>query len=114
MENHHGGETGSGRVVKRMSLQNPIDRAAADALQGLWKLDSGLWLSKQSLPVVAAVVTATSAAIVTFMGTLTNDVFSSFLTPSPQPMASLKQARVGGFQYPTSYLSFLKILSQGL
>ncbi|KDP24771.1 hypothetical protein JCGZ_25171 [Jatropha curcas] len=60
------------------------------------------WLSKQSLPVEAAVVTATSAiqgaAIGGFMGTLTNDVSSSFPTPpqanlDPQAMASLKQAQ---------------------
>ncbi|KAL8551186.1 hypothetical protein ACS0TY_000317 [Phlomoides rotata] len=60
------------------------------------------WLAKQSLPVEAAVVTATSAvqgaAIGAFMGTLTSDG-SSLLTPppngnfNPEAMASLKQAQ---------------------
>ncbi|KAI3471288.1 hypothetical protein Pfo_027951 [Paulownia fortunei] len=61
------------------------------------------WLAKQSLPVEAAVVTATSAAqgaaIGAFMGTLTGDV-SSMVTPppnaanlNPDAMASLKQAQ---------------------
>ncbi|KAF9619563.1 hypothetical protein IFM89_007390 [Coptis chinensis] len=68
-------------------------------------LESGFraWLAKQSLPVEAAVVTATSAvqgaAIGGFMGTLTSDVTSAFPTPSPeaalnpQAMASLQQAQ---------------------
>ncbi|GMH18444.1 hypothetical protein Nepgr_020285 [Nepenthes gracilis] len=60
------------------------------------------WLSKQSLPVEAAIVTATSAvqgaAIGALMGTLTNDVSSSFTNPpeaglNPQAMASIKQAQ---------------------
>ncbi|GER32222.1 mitochondrial import inner membrane translocase [Striga asiatica] len=62
-----------------------------------------VWLAKQSLPVEAAVVTATSgvqgAAIGALMGTLTADA-SSFLTPppnaanlNPDAMASLKQAQ---------------------
>ncbi|KAL0358815.1 UNVERIFIED_CONTAM: Chloroplastic import inner membrane translocase subunit HP30-2 [Sesamum angustifolium] len=61
------------------------------------------WLAKQSLPVEAAVVTATSgaqgAAIGGFMGTLTGDA-SSLVTPppnavnlNPDAMASLKQAQ---------------------
>ncbi|KAF8413439.1 hypothetical protein HHK36_001422 [Tetracentron sinense] len=81
--------------------QNPIAQ-----LQTRFKdLEIGFraWLSKQSLPVEAAVVTATSAAqgaaIGAFMGTLTNDVSSSFPAPppqaglNPQAMASLKQAQ---------------------
>ena len=63
------------------------------------------WLAKQTLPVEAAVVTATSAlqgaAIGGFMGTLTNDVSSAFTPPtppgatlSPQAKASLQQAQV--------------------
>ncbi|PWA36129.1 hypothetical protein CTI12_AA602950 [Artemisia annua] len=59
------------------------------------------WLSKQSLPVEAAVVTITSAAqgaaMGGFMGTLTNDVSSSFAPPpaagNPQVMASFQQAQ---------------------
>ncbi|XP_031477332.1 chloroplastic import inner membrane translocase subunit HP30-2-like [Nymphaea colorata] len=61
------------------------------------------WLSKQSLPVEAAIVTATSAAqgaaIGAFMGTLTADVSSSLPVPpqgaalNPQAMASLQQAQ---------------------
>ncbi|KAH8492332.1 hypothetical protein H0E87_021771 [Populus deltoides] len=61
------------------------------------------WLSKQSLPVEAAVVTATGgvqgAAIGAIMGTLTPDISSSMPTPppqaslNPQAMASLKQAQ---------------------
>jgi hypothetical protein len=61
------------------------------------------WLSKQSLLVEAAVVTATSgvqgAAIGAIMGTITPDISSSMPTPpqaalNPQAMASLKQAQV--------------------
>ncbi|XP_031394780.1 chloroplastic import inner membrane translocase subunit HP30-2-like [Punica granatum] len=96
-----GGGGGGGAVVvsKLMPPQNPIEQ-----LQSRYKeLEGGFkaWLSKQSLPVEAAVVTATSAAqgaaIGAFMGTLTNDVSS--LTPpppanlNPQAMASLKQAQ---------------------
>ena len=64
----------------------------------------GVMLAKQSLPVEAAVVTATStaqgAAIGAFMGTPTNDATSAFPTPppqanlNPQAMASSKQAQV--------------------
>ncbi|XP_061356659.1 chloroplastic import inner membrane translocase subunit HP30-2 isoform X2 [Gastrolobium bilobum] len=90
-------------VVKGLpqQLQNPIEQ-----LQARFKeLESGfrLWLSKQSLPVEAAVVTTTSAAqgaaIGAFMGTLTTDATSAFSTPppnaslNPQAMASLKQAQ---------------------
>ncbi|XP_050238828.1 chloroplastic import inner membrane translocase subunit HP30-2 [Mercurialis annua] len=62
-----------------------------------------LWLSKQSLPVEAAVVSATAsiqgAAIGGIMGTLTPDIASSIPTPppdaalNPQAMASFKQAQ---------------------
>lgn len=82
--------------------QNPIEQ-----LQARFKeLESGFraWLAKQSLPVEAAIVTATSAAqgaaIGAFMGTLTNDVSSSLPNPppqaplNPQAMASFKQAQV--------------------
>lgn len=87
-------------VSKLMPPQNPIEQ-----LQSRFKeLESGFkaWLSKQCLPVEAAIVTATSAtqgaAIGAIMGTLTNDMSS--LTPppqanlNPQAMASLKQAQV--------------------
>ncbi|OAY51228.1 chloroplastic import inner membrane translocase subunit HP30-2 [Manihot esculenta] len=87
-------------VAKLMPNQNPIEQ-----LQLRFKeLENGFksWLSKQSLPVEAAVVTVTSAAqgaaIGGFMGTLTNDVSSSLPTPpqgslNPQAMASLQQAQ---------------------
>lgn len=61
------------------------------------------WLAKQSLPVEAAVVTATSAiqgaAIGAFMGTLTGDGNGLLMPPptaslNPDAMASLKQAQV--------------------
>lgn len=82
--------------------QNPIEQIQARFKE----LENGfkLWLSKQSLPVEAAVVTTTSAAqgaaIGAFMGTLTADAPSAFPTPppnaslNPQAMASLKQAQV--------------------
>lgn len=97
---HRGGGEGAAVVSEVMPPQNPIEQ-----LQSRFKeLESGFkaWLSKQSLPVEAAVVTTTSAAqgaaIGALMGTLTNDVSS--LTPppqanvNPQAMASLKQAQV--------------------
>ncbi|CAK9158276.1 unnamed protein product [Ilex paraguariensis] len=82
--------------------QNPIGQ-----LQVKFKeLENGFraWLAKQSMPVEAAIVTATSAAqgaaIGAFMGTITNDVSSSIPTPppgaanfNPQAMASLQQAQ---------------------
>lgn len=63
------------------------------------------WLTKQSLPVEAAVVTATSGiqggAIGALMGTLTQDLSSSLPNApppqanlNPQAMASFKQAQV--------------------
>ncbi|KAI4319930.1 hypothetical protein MLD38_033467 [Melastoma candidum] len=90
-----------GAVLTRLlPPNNPIEQ-----LQSKFKeVEVGFkdWLSKQSLPVEAAVVTATSAfqgaAIGGIMGTLTNDM-SSTLTPppqatlNPQAMASLKQAQ---------------------
>ncbi|KAI4306595.1 hypothetical protein L6164_029856 [Bauhinia variegata] len=82
-------------------LQNPIEQ-----LQARFKeLETGLraWLAKQSLPVEAAIVTATSAAqgaaIGGLMGSLTGDISSSFPNPppqaslDPQAMASFKQAQ---------------------
>ncbi|CAL5408058.1 unnamed protein product [Camellia sinensis] len=94
------GEMSKGLVATQ--TQNPVAQ-----LQAKFKeLEAGFkaWLAKQSLPVEAAVVTATSAAqgaaIGAFMGTLTNDVSSSFPTPppnaasmNPQAMASLQQAQ---------------------
>ncbi|KAJ7959487.1 mitochondrial import inner membrane translocase subunit TIM22 [Quillaja saponaria] len=81
-------------------IQNPIEELQVRFKQ----LENGfrLWLAKQSLPVEAAVVTATGAvqgaAIGTFMGTLTGDVSSSLPIPpqsslNPQAMASIKQAQ---------------------
>lgn len=89
-----------GVLVKLNPPQNPLEQIQARFKE----LESGFksWLAKQSLPVEAAVVTATSAAqgaaIGGFMGTLTNDVSSSLPTPqaglNPQAMASFKQAQV--------------------
>lgn len=99
------GEGKQGAMVVEMpnsSNQNPIVQ-----LQNKFKeLEIGFkgWLSKQSIPVEAAVVTATSglqgAAIGGFMGTLTQDVSSSMPIPpaganlNPQAMASFQQAQV--------------------
>ncbi|GAB4858647.1 hypothetical protein Ancab_010120 [Ancistrocladus abbreviatus] len=83
------------------STQNPITLVQAKFKD----LENGFrtWLSRQSLPIEAAVVTATGAvqgaAIGAFMGTLTNDMSNSFPTPppeaglNPQAMATLKQAQ---------------------
>ncbi|KAK9151850.1 hypothetical protein Syun_010159 [Stephania yunnanensis] len=76
------------------------------------------WLSKQSMPVEAAVVTATSAiqggAIGALMGTLTSDLSSPFPTPppeaaglNPQAMASFKQAQV--FLFPSLFVPQLSV-----
>ncbi|KAG7035778.1 hypothetical protein SDJN02_02576 [Cucurbita argyrosperma subsp. argyrosperma] len=88
-----------GVVVKLSPPQNPLEQVQARFKE----LENGFrtWLAKQSLPVEAAVVTATSAAqgaaIGGFMGVLTNDVSSSLPTPqaglNPQAMASFKQAQ---------------------
>ncbi|KAF8042991.1 hypothetical protein BT93_A1353 [Corymbia citriodora subsp. variegata] len=87
-------------VSKLAPQQNPVEQ-----LQARFKeLEAGFrtWLSKQPLPVEAAIVAATSglqgAAIGAFMGTLTGDVSSSLAPPSqanlnPEAMASLKQAQ---------------------
>ncbi|OVA03071.1 Mitochondrial inner membrane translocase subunit Tim17/Tim22/Tim23/peroxisomal protein PMP24 [Macleaya cordata] len=97
------GRRQEGVVMEMSKNSNPITQ-----LQTKFKdLENGFraWLSNQSLPVEAAVVTATSAvqgaAIGGFMGTLTNDSSSVFPTPpptaaaglNPQAMASLKQAQ---------------------
>lgn len=99
-------EQGKGGVlvakVLPQQLQNPIEH-----LQTRFKeLENGfrLWLAKQSLPVEAAVVTATGAAqgsaIGLLMGTLAPDASSTFATAppqaalNPQAMASMKQAQV--------------------
>lgn len=89
-------------ISKTMPPPNPLTQ-----LQTRFKeLEIGFkaWLAKQSLPVEATVVTATSAvqgaAIGAFMGTLTSDISSPFPAPppqaglNPQAMASLKQAQV--------------------
>lgn len=93
-------EMDEGKQGVMVAAQNPIAQ-----LQARFKdLENGFraWLAKQSLPVEAAVVTATSAAqgaaIGAFMGTLTNDATSAIPTPpqanlSPQAMASFKQAQ---------------------
>lgn len=94
-------EQGKQGVVTKLipQQQNPIEHIQARFKE----LEVGFrgWLAKQSLPVEAAVVTATGAAqgaaIGGFMGTLTNDLSSSLPTPppqtNPQAMASFKQAQ---------------------
>lgn len=90
-----------GMMMSQLQNPNPIAHFQVKYKQ----LEDGFraWLAKQSLPVEAAVVTATSAvqgaAIGAFMGTLTNDVSSPFAPPpnaalNPEAMASLKQAQV--------------------
>ncbi|XVF41552.1 hypothetical protein PTKIN_Ptkin01aG0288400 [Pterospermum kingtungense] len=87
-----------GMVVSRlMPQQNPLE-----LLQVKFKeVEDGFraWLAKQSMPLEAEVVTATSAAqgaaIGAFMGTLTNDVSSSLPTP---PQASLNPQAIASFQ----------------
>lgn len=83
--------------------QNPIEH-----LQARFKeLENGFkaWVSRQPIPIEAAVVGGTAAiqgaAIGGLMGTLTSDISSTFPSPSldapglnPQAMASLKQAQV--------------------
>ncbi|KAG1331653.1 chloroplastic import inner membrane translocase subunit HP30-2 [Cocos nucifera] len=84
------------------SPPNPIAQVQARFRE----LEGGFraWLARQSMPVEAAVVTATSAAqgaaIGGLMGTLTSDLTSAFPAPppqaaglSPQAMSSLKQAQ---------------------
>lgn len=95
-------EQGKQGIMVASQSQNPLEQIQARFKE----LENGfkLWLSKQSLPVEAAVVTTTSAAqgaaIGAFMGTLTADAPSAFPTPppnaalNPQAMASLKQAQV--------------------
>ncbi|KAG5036017.1 hypothetical protein AAZX31_04G206500 [Glycine max] len=94
-------QAGKQGIMVTSQSQNPIEQIQARFKE----LETGfrLWLSKQSLPVEAAVVTTTSAAqgaaIGAFMGTLTADASSTFPTPppnaslNPQAMASLKQAQ---------------------
>ncbi|KAL4191848.1 hypothetical protein AMTRI_Chr06g191100 [Amborella trichopoda] len=87
-------------ITKAIPPPGPI----AQVQTKLKELELGFktWLSKQSLPVEAAIVTVTSAAqgaaIGAFMGTLTADATSSLPTApqaglNPQAMASLKQAQ---------------------
>ena len=105
-----------GVVVKLSPPQNPLEQVQARFKE----LENGFrtWLAKQSLPVEAAVVTATSAAqgaaIGGFMGVLTNDVSSSLPTPqaglNPQAMASFKQAQVL-FWFPLFVVWFYNFFS---
>ncbi|CAH1439093.1 unnamed protein product [Lactuca virosa] len=89
-------------VLVVVGHQNPVTQ-----LQAKYKeLETGFkdWLAKQSLPVEAVVVTATSslqgAAIGGLMATFTNDLSSSLAAPpppgasfNPRAMASLQQAQ---------------------
>lgn len=91
--------------------------AIASQVQGSWERVQA-WLDKQSMPVEAAVVTATGAvqgaAIGALMGNLTKDVSSSFPTPpqaslNHQAMASLKQAQVVFlFYFGSTFISYLQ------
>ena len=111
-------ELEEGKQGVMVVAQNPIAQ-----LQARFKnLENGFraWLAKQTLPVEATVVTATSAAqgaaIGAFMGTLMNDATSAFPTPppqanlNPQAMTSFKQAQVFFFfsflliEFPLIYL----------
>lgn len=101
-----GGKQEQDMVLSSSSL-NPIEQAKAKFKD----LETGFrsWLAKQSMPVEAAVVTATGAvqgaAIGGLMGTLTSDISSSFPTPPPNAavppdaMASLKQVQVRWISY---------------
>lgn len=104
-------------VAKLIPQKNPIEQLQARFKQS----EEGFrtWLSKQSLLVEAAVVMATSslqgAAIGGIMGTITNDVSSTF-TPPPQAnlnsqaMASLQQAQVRMLAlYFAQYISWMII-----
>lgn len=84
-----------------MASQNPVAQ-----LQGRFKdLENrfGAWLSKQSMPIETAVVTATSAAqgaaVGGFMGTITKELSSAFPAPAsqaslgPQAISPLNQAQ---------------------
>ncbi|KAI4306997.1 hypothetical protein L6164_030231 [Bauhinia variegata] len=79
-------------------LQNPIEQLQAHYKELETRFKA--WLAKQSLPVEAAVVTATSAAqgaaIGGFMGTLTSDISSSL--PNPPPQASLDPQATAAFK----------------
>lgn len=107
------------RVSKDLAGGNPIAQ-----LQAKYKeLETGFkaWLEKQSLPVEAAVITATSglqgAAIGGLMGTLTNDVSSSLTTlppgsgTNPDAMAALKQANVSSVLYVSCCLFCMFLVS---
>ncbi|XP_051143728.1 chloroplastic import inner membrane translocase subunit HP30-2 [Andrographis paniculata] len=96
-----GNKAGGGGGLVGLPNQNPIVLIQAKLKEVEVKFKE--WLAKQSLPVEAAVVTATSAgqgaAIGAFMGTLTGDA-SSLISPppnapglNPEAMASLKQAQ---------------------
>ncbi|KAG1331654.1 putative Chloroplastic import inner membrane translocase subunit HP30-2 [Cocos nucifera] len=73
------------------SPPNPIAQVQARFRE----LEGGFraWLARQSMPVEAAVVTATSAAqgaaIGGLMGTLTSDLTSAFPAPPPQAAAEI-------------------------
>jgi hypothetical protein len=85
-------------MQKGLINQNPITQIQVKYKQ----FEDGfkVWLSKQSLPVEAAVVTLTSAAqggaIGAFMGTLTNDSSTAF--PPPTPAAGLNPQAMASFQ----------------
>ena len=102
-------ELEEGKQGVMVAAQNSIAQ-----LQARFKnLENGFkaWLAKQSLPVEATVVTATSAAqgaaIGAFMGTLTNDATSAF------PSYGFFQASPGFFcfsflsiEFPLIFFSF--------
>lgn len=87
---------------KVMSLVQLPQKAIKDVQFKLKELENGYksWLAKQSLPVEAAVVTATTAingaAIGAFLGVMTQDLTSSL--PTPPPQASLNPDAMAPFQ----------------
>ncbi|KAH7653747.1 Mitochondrial import inner membrane translocase subunit TIM22 protein [Dioscorea alata] len=97
-----GGKHGVMVATPLQHPQNPIEH-----LQARFKeFESGFkaWVSRQPIPIEAAVVGGTAAiqgaAIGGLMGTLTSDISSTFPSPpldapglNPQAMASLKQAQ---------------------
>lgn len=92
------GESPKGIIIQ----QNPITQIQSKIKEVEIKVKS--WLSKQSLPVEAVVVTAggaTQGALIgALMGTLTQDMSSTMPMPPPTPgldpktLASMQQAQV--------------------
>ena len=107
--------------IKSLIQQNPIVQIQSK-FKGM-EIHLKTWLSKQSLPVEAAVVTAGGAAqgalIGALMGTFSQDLPSS-MVPQPAPgldpkaMATIQQAQVNGFYFNCSFFFFLWVSQFGL